>query len=58
MFEDSSKLKAIISVRDLNDNYPEFTGIRSYYVYSTIEGECKDCDISADDDDKGIIDQN
>ena len=47
----SSKMRAIVDVRDLNDNYPVFKDIRSYYVYSTVEGECKDCDISADDDD-------
>ena len=52
-FDISSRLLARITVRDLNDNVPEFTDIRSYYVYSTIEGECKDCDISADDDDIG-----
>ena len=52
-FDISSKLLAKITVRDLNDNAPVFTDIRSYYVYSTIEGECKDCDISAVDDDIG-----
>ena len=52
-FEISSRLLATINVRDLNDNAPEFTNLRSYYVYSTIEGECKDCDISAQDDDIG-----
>ena len=52
-FDISSKLLATITVRDLNDNAPMFTDIRSYYVYSTIEGECKDCDISADDYDSG-----
>ena len=52
-FDVSSKLLAKVTVRDLNDNAPVFTDIRSYYVYSTIEGECKDCDISAEDDDIG-----
>ena len=40
-------------VQDLNDNVPEFINIRSYYVYSTQEDECKDCNIEARDADTG-----
>ena len=55
MFADSSKMTANILVDDINDNSPFFSNIRSYYVYSTVEAECKDCDISAQDDDIGKV---
>ena len=54
MFDPSSILNVRVTVNDLNDNIPEFQNVRSYYVYSTLEGECKDCSIQASDKDNAI----
>ena len=50
-----SVLDVEVTVNDLNDNSPRFIDLRSYYVYSTIQGECRDCIIQATDDDIGMF---
>ena len=50
-----SVLDVEVTVNDLNDNSPRFIDLRSYYVYSTIQDECRDCIIQATDDDIGMF---
>ena len=51
-FDEKSILNVIVRVKDINDNFPKFINVKNYYVFTTLENECKDCIIYADDDDK------